>query len=191
MKTFTFDTNCIIDIDQKRASAGYVYDIIHAHRASRVSTAFVAVSASERQQGDYYLTNYLDFIDRLKGLGLEDIPQIEGMDCWGISYWDHALYADESMEKREQAIHETLFQNIDFKFSDFTKTAGLTDCDIRSQKARKWRNAWCDRQMIWAHDYHLRDVFVTSDSNFLKLVGKSGFESLIICTPEEAAHLIP
>lgn len=31
---------------------------------------------------------------------------------------------------------------------------------------KKWLNHKCDVQMVWAHIFHERDVFVTSDRNF-------------------------
>jgi len=190
MKSFTFDTNCIIDIAEARPSAGFVLDIIRAHRDHRATASFVAVSASERQSGDTYLETYSDFMNRLTSLDLEDIPQIMGMGCWGLSYWDNAIYSNDDDEARERKIHDILFPNIDFFLSDFAQSKGIENLDVLSKDAHKWRNAWCDRQMIWAHDYHSKEVFVTGDRNFRKLNGRKGFENLIVCSPEEATELL-
>lgn len=190
MKSYTFDTNCIIDMAQNTPPARFILDIIRAHRDGQVSAAFVAVSASERQRSDCFLPTYEHFLGRLRALGVADIPQIKGMAYWDISYWDHALSPSENDKLRERHIHDVLFPNIEFNFADFIRTVGIDSTDTLSRKARKWRNAWCDRQMIWAHDFHSRDVFVTSDQNFKKLVGRVGFETIAVCTPEEAAKAL-
>jgi hypothetical protein len=148
------------------------------------------VSASERQKGDFYLPTYETFMQRLTSLGVQDIPHILGMAYWGLSYWDRALYPSPEGSKRERQIHKLLFPSLSFDFAEYAKTNKVAPGDILSGKAKKWRNAWCDRQMLWAHDFHARDVFVTSDRNFRKLVGRIGFESLHVHTPEEATDLL-
>jgi len=58
-------------------------------------------------------------------------------------------------------------------------------------EAKRWRNAFCDRQMFWAHDHNCRGVFVTSDDNFQKRLGRPGaFRSAQIATPDEALALL-
>ncbi len=190
MKSFTFDTNCIIDVDCERASAGCILEIVEAHRSHIVDAAFIAVSASERQKGDCFLPAYLDFMDRLKRIGLEDIPQIQGTGYYGLSYWDHALYADAEAQEREREIHNVLFPNIEFAIGDFAKSKGLENVDVSSPELFKWRNAWCDRQMIWSHDHFARDVCVSSDRNFKKLNRSANFEDVIVCNPKEAAEMV-
>ena len=179
MKTFTFDTNCIIHIDDNRDCKDFILKITDAHRNNQIHAAFVAVSASERQPGDSYLETYSDFTSRLARLGLQDIPHINGMSYWGLSYWNHAIYASEDMVQREREIHGVLFPNTEFRSADF------------NGRYSKWRNAWCDRQMIWSHEHHSRDIFVTSDKNFRKLNRHAGFENIVVCSPEEAASLLP
>lgn len=191
MKKFTFDTNCMIDIELNRPSAPFIQKIVQAHRDEKVDAAFVAVSASERQKGDYFLDTYDDFVGRLRSLGLDDVPQILGMSYWGISYWGNALFTDEGMLNREREIHNILFSKLEFDYCDFARSNEIIDDDALSLKAFKWRNAWCDRQMLWAHDFHARDVFVTSDKNFKEKMDQITSENITICTPKEAAQLLP
>ncbi len=188
MLKFTFDTNCLIDVELSRAGSLSILAIVTAHREQRCDAAFVAVSASEKQEGDSYLNSYREFEERLAGSGFNDIPHIRGMAYCDISYFDHALYAGGDMVERERQFHEALFANIDFKSSEYIERVSPSSDDELDKYKKKWRNAWCDRQMIWAHEHHNRDVFVTSDKNFKKkLSGKLGFEHLKICSPEEAA----
>jgi hypothetical protein len=191
MITFTFDTNCIIDMDERRASAAQLDALVAAHRSRCIDVAFVAVSASERQPGDTYLPTYSEFETRLTKLGLDDIPQILGTAYFDISYFDRALYVDDTSIERERQIHRILFPNVEFEWVEFCSATGIDPSNADSPAGKRWRNAWCDRQMLWAHDVHQRDVFVTRDRNFRKLLGKVGFDRLQVCTPDEASAMIP
>ena len=191
MIKFTFDTNCLIDLDEKRPEAEFLWRIIDASTSGTVKAAFVAVSASERQPGDCFLETYGDFTQRLERLGVDDLPQIPGMAYTERSYIGHALLPSDEQLKREQQLHEALFPNIAFDSSDHVALA-LKRGETEEKARKKWCNAWCDRQMIWSHEYHGRDVFVTGDGNFSKkLSGRAGFEHLRIMKPKEAVSLLP
>ncbi|MEM6539496.1 MAG: hypothetical protein AAF668_17435 [Pseudomonadota bacterium] len=191
MLKFTFDTNCLIDVELSRAGSLSILAIVTAHRKRRCEAAFVAVSASEKQEGDSYLNSYREFEERLAGLGFNDKPHILGMAYYDISYFDHALIAGADMFERERQFHNELFANIDFKSSEYIARLSPCSDDKLNKYRKKWRNAWCDRQMIWAHEHYKRDVFVTSDKIFeKKLSGKLGFEHLKICSPDEAAAML-
>ncbi|WP_156414957.1 hypothetical protein [Phaeobacter sp. CECT 5382] len=184
---FTLDTNCIIDLDLCRPSATNVQSLISAHRAGKAEVAFVAVSASERQPGDRYLDSFREFEARLKELDIDDIPLLLGMAYIDISYLDHAVFADEECDLEER-IHNVLFPSVAFSYSDFKRLAPEATGDILTDK--KWRNRWCDRQMMWAHVSNSRDVFVTSDNNFKKIERTESFEGVKVRTPEEAVALL-
>ena len=83
-RTFTLDTNCIIDIAENRPAAGAVRTLADAH-AGRADVAVVAMSASEKQQGGHYIRNFAVFRDRLVSLGLGHLNVILPMGYWGIS----------------------------------------------------------------------------------------------------------
>ncbi|MBO9451746.1 hypothetical protein J7426_15840 [Tropicibacter sp. R16_0] len=190
MLTFTFDTNCIVDVDLGREAAPAILELVSAFREGRCDVAFVAVSASEKQEGDYYLPTFDIFSTRLNELGLGDVSSILGMSYNDMSYIGHAIIVDENMLSRERQFHEALFPNTDFKASEYVARMRPTSDEQEMKYKKRWRNAWCDRQMIWAHEYHGRDVFVTSDKNFRrKLAGKDGFAHLKICTPFEAVAM--
>jgi hypothetical protein len=91
----------------------------------------------------------------------------------------------------ERLIHETLFPTIPFSWPDFAALIGISSESIRVPEAKRWRNAFCDRQMFWAHDHNRRDVFVTSDDNFRKRLRQSpDFANAHIATPDEAVRLL-
>lgn len=158
----------------------------------RSEVALVSVSASERQIGDAYLDTYDEFRNRLAALHIEHLEVLRTIAYWDISFWDIGLFGgDAEMVARERLIHETLFPNIPFSWSDFAGRAGISSESVRVTEAKRWRNAFCDRQMFWAHDHHRRDVFVTSDGNFRERLNRSpDFSSARIATPEEAVRLL-
>lgn len=186
MTTFTLDTNCIIDIADSRPAKPHVLELARAHAEGKADVAIAAVSASERQQGDIYLDSYNVFRERLEALGLGHLTEIRGIAYWGISYWDQALYPTDEMSAREEIIHRVLFPSIPFFWADFAALANIAVDAIKDTKGKRWRNAFCDRQMFWAHDHAGRDVFVTSDANFIKLASHQDFPKAHIMTPSEA-----
>jgi hypothetical protein len=190
MLSFTLDTNCIIDVAVNRPSASDVMRLVDAHRAGTADVAVVAVSASERQSGDEYLRSYDEFETRLKDLGLSHLRILLPVLYCDIGFWDRGLWADAAMKRREQEIHAVLFPTIEFAWQDFARAAGIEALSIKSREARRWRNAFCDRQMYWAHDHNDRDLFVTSDSNFRRLSGARNFPKARIMSPAEAAALL-
>lgn len=191
MLSFTFDTNCIIDLDEKRPASYYVLKIIEAHRAGQADAAFVAVSASERQRNGSYISNYDEFMDRLVKLQISDIPYIMGMAYLDLSFWDVALLSSEEMKARERRIHEAMFPNVPFDWPDYAKKYGLSVDSALADEGKAWRNRWCDRQIAWAHDYHGRDILVTSNmKDFGRLHGAPGFETFKACTPDQASEML-
>ena len=190
MLSFTLDTNCIIDIEENRPSAPSVTALVDAHSRMAANVALVMVSASERQRGDTYLNTYAAFHERVTRLGLGELQQIQGLAYYGLCYWDHALWASEDCVVREKAIHATLFPDIAFNWPDFALSHGQSPEDTTNRLYKKWRNAWCDRQMAWSHDHHSRDVFVSSDRNFERLDKSPDFPSFRTMIPELAVSLI-
>ncbi|WP_411351980.1 hypothetical protein PNH50_01090 [Leisingera aquaemixtae] len=177
----------MIDLDLGRPNASKVQELISAHRVGKAEVAFVAVSASERQPEDRYLDSFCDFEARLKKLKVDDIPLLLGIAYSDISYWDHAVVSDEECDLEER-IHNILFPTVAFNYSDFKRLTPEATGDVLADK--KWRNRWCDRQMMWAHITNGRDIFVTSDSNFRKIDGAEGFEAVRVRTPEEAVNCL-
>lgn len=192
MITFTLDTNCIIDLAEGRAGANAIRALSVSSAQGRAQVAVVSVSASERQPGDTYLENYGDFKARLVALQIDHLMVLPTIAYWGIGFWGVGLFGGTAeMVARERQIHETLFPTIPFAWSDFAALSGISSKTLRTPQAKRWRNAFCDRQMFWAHDHNRRDVFVTSDDNFQKRLGRSPhFAHARIATPDEAVRLL-
>ena len=162
--SLTLDTNCIVAVAEGRPQATAVVDMAAAHRAGTADVALVAISASERQLGNRKLENFIAFKERVGDLGLGHLRLLEPMFYFDITFWDYCIWSSDEMEQLEQRIHEVLFQTIPFKWLDRAAQLGI---DPNAGGVDwKWLNAKCDVQAFWAHTYHQRDVFVTSDANF-------------------------
>lgn len=190
MITFTLDTNCIIDLAEKRPAARHISALAKAHATRNADVALVAVSASERQRNDIYLSSYTDFERRVTDLGLAHLLILQPIAYSDIGFWGRGLWADEVMVDRERAIHNALFPHIPFSWPDFADSVGVSPDTINIPEAKRWRNAFCDRQMYWAHDHQSRDVFVTSDENFRNLIGLADFPNARVLPPDKAAKLL-
>jgi hypothetical protein len=142
-RTFTLDTNCIIDVAENRPATEAVRTLADAH-AGRADVAVVAMRASETQQGGHYIRNFAEFRDRLVSLGLGHLNVILPMGYWDISFWGQCLWADEATLKREHEIHSILFPPVQFLRPPNPPTG-------------TWRNRNCDVQAIWSHIHHKRD----------------------------------
>ena len=108
MISFTLDTNCLIDLEEGRAGAEAVREWVEAHLNGSADVAVTTVTASERQKDGGFLESYADFQDRLVGLGLSNLTQVQPIAHWNISFYDHGYVADQRMVDSEAAIHAVL-----------------------------------------------------------------------------------
>jgi hypothetical protein len=189
--TFTLDTNCIIAVDEKRSEANAILELVSAHRKGLASVGLVAISASEQQRSSGRLENFEQFQERISKLGLGELDILLPMAYCDVSFYDHGLFSDDTMVQGELKIHEILFPNVPFLWSEHCAKVGLDPETNRLDK--KWRNAKCDVQAFWSHVYGKRNVFVTSDENFHAETKKPHLILLAggyIETPESAVNLI-
>lgn len=190
MKKFTFDTNCIIAIDQGGAEAKAIRALADAHLSGKANVAIVAISASEKQSEKTYLNDFGTFQKRLSRLKLDHLEIVLPMAYWDIAFWGHALWTDDTMREKEREIHSVLFSNVEFDWQDYCRKRSL---DPNASPSGDWRNRKCDVQAIWSHIHHSRDVFITSDRNFHKLGKKPALIALgagAIMYPQETLSLV-
>lgn len=81
-----------------------------------------------------------------------------------------------------------MFPNSQHQWVDFAMVNKVDPKDIESKQHHKWRNKILDAQAFWAHDHAGRDVFVSSDGKFKRLLTPE-FGNPKICTPEEAVKI--
>ena len=188
----TFDTNCIVDLEQKNGNAFPALEILrNLHNEGKVNIAVVAISASERVQGGTYASSFVDFKKKLAAAGLERVNILQPICYWDITFFDWCLYADEQMVELERKIHEILFPEISFNYADFCKRVKLDSNGDTTDP--KWRNTKCDVLGMWSHINEGREIFVTSDRNFRKQTKKPRLIALgagNISTPQDTVLLL-
>lgn len=199
MLSLSLDTNCVIALDEVRtnpashraAEARAVRSLVNANTERKADVALVAISASERQKDNGHLESFSTFQERLVSLSLGHLELLHPMLYFDVTFWDASLCSDEEMQTLERSIHEIMFPNIPFLWSDYCTANGL-DSTVKTPD-RKWKNAKCDVQAFWSHAWRKRDVFVTSDDNFHKELKKTQLIALAggcIETPASAAALV-
>jgi len=190
-KTYTLDTNCIIDVDERRQDYLDVFKLVEAYNDNKIDLALVAAAASEKQKDGSYLESFRVFTERLKQLNFPDIPALPAITYWDISFWDKSILANEQMKETEKLIFETLFPKIAYNWVSYANENGVDPKELKSSSlGKKWRNRLCDVQAFWAHTHAQRDVFVTSDAVFRRLQKVPAFANVVIATPSEAVALL-
>lgn len=190
MLKLTLDTNCIIDVDEKRDGFEAVMALADAHREGRVELALVCSGAHERQKEGGYLESFSLFTARLEALGFPALTVLPSVAYWGISLWGHGLLPDEAMKVREQLIFKVMFPNVDHRWPDYAEAKGVDVDDLSSMHFLRWRNRLCDVQAFWAHDHAQRDIFVTRDIEFQRLLRHPDFAVAHILSPLQVASFI-
>lgn len=164
MLRFTLDTNCIIDLAEKRWSEKSIRDLARAHESGHAKVAVVAASASERQEGGTQLQNFKEFQNRLASLGIAKLDILKTLFYWDVGFWDWSFEMEPRHAPLEQSIHSILFPSVECQWSEFCRSRGLDP--ETALKNSEWLNKKCDVLAMWSHIHYEHDVFVTSDKNF-------------------------
>ena len=189
LRTFTLDTNCLIDIEKNRPGAAAVRMLADAHAAGKADVAVIAMSASENQKNGQLLCNFEEFQTYLATLDLAHLNIVNPMMHWDISFWDHCFWPDDAMLDLERKIHSILFPKMQFSWEDYCRDKGIDRSSTPS--VDPWRNHKCDVQAIWSHIHSQRQVFVTGDRNFhRKKVSLIGLGAGRIEYPDDARSLL-
>jgi len=190
MTSFTFDTNCLIDVAEGRPAAAHIRALLDAGMRGEADLALVASSASERQQSGTFLANIDTFQERRNSLGFRGLPLLPSIARLDISFFDHSLYPTQEGSAREAAIYSILFPTSPVEWADYAAQRGADVNDLTTPAWMRWRNQMLDAQALWAHDQAGRNVFVTSDQRLRILNDHPHFPAMVIRTPEEAAAML-
>jgi hypothetical protein len=160
----TFDTNCIITLEENRPAAPDLKSLIALHNAQAINVRVVGISASERKADHTYASTFTEFQQKIAAVGLGHMEILQPIAYWDITFFDWSIWADDQMIELERNIHNVLFPRVDFNYLDFCNQRGV---DPNNSKIdRKWRNRKCDVLAMWCHIYYNGDIFVTEDENF-------------------------
>ena len=187
----TFDTNCIIALDEDEDDAPYLRRIIQSAPERGLKLRVVGISASERQPGGGHSKSFSDFQARIAGVGLGDVEILKPPVILGVTYWDHCILGCDEWTEEAKRIHDILFPDSPFAYGDYCRHRGL---DPAAQPLdRRWRNRAIDTWGLWTHMHNGSGVFVTSDEDdFHKPEEKKARLARLgageILRPEEAAE---
>ncbi|KJZ21397.1 hypothetical protein [Tritonibacter mobilis] len=163
----TLDWNCVIEVEEGRAQASHVSDLVSHHRQGNFEVALLAASASENSRSKKFPGNANLFKDRVSALGWDDLPLVSMPSILGLSYWDFSYIVDDDGKfKRDMdALWCVIAPKVTRSPSDYLPAGvSLTDEAIQSEELSKWRNAWCDVISAYSHIHDDRDVFVTNNT---------------------------
>jgi hypothetical protein len=166
----TFDTNCIIDLEENRPAAPSVTALISLHNQQKIDVRVIAISASERKLNGTYASNFAEFQQKIAAVGLQDVEILRPLGYWDIAFYDWCVRADDQIIEFERKIHKILFPQIDFDYRDFCNNKGINPNSGHID--HQWLNAKCDVLSMWCHIHYDGDIFVTSDRNFHKQTKK-------------------
>lgn len=153
----TLDHNVIIDLAHGCANVARLREILVANEHEAY---VVEMGASEMRKMGVRPDRYDLFEELLKQAGVESLPRLTPMMIWDVTFWDHGLWADESMVELATQVERILFgqsESIDI-------AAERQD----SSKYAVWLNRLCDVHTMWCHLHYKNEMFVTSDRNFHK-----------------------
>jgi len=175
MMCFTLDSNCIIDLEERRPDAVHLESLKRLWCSGKIELAVVSVSASENQPMGQAMRDYTEFEVKLERVGLSAARELLPVGIWEFGYFDHMLWSSDEYEEQVESIRRVLFPDSQHEPPD--------DPRLNS----KWRNHMCDVLAAWAHAFHKSDFFVTRDQNFHKKkqqLVECGVQHIV--TPEEA-----
>ena len=187
-QNITFDTNCVIALDEGEAAAPYLHRIVKGATDQGLRLRVVGISASERQQNGKS-ASFRDFEARVARVGLEGVEILLPPGIWGMTFWDKCTWGPHQSAHQAKEIHEILFPDTPFEYGDFCRKFDVDPSATPVHK--KWRNRVIDTWALWQHMDSGGGVFITSDKNFNTPKKKRSLARLgagEILRPEEAAE---
>ncbi|MFT3734523.1 MAG: hypothetical protein QM776_05820 [Rhodocyclaceae bacterium] len=173
----TLDHNVIIDLANGAKNVLRLRELLDdpAHQAY-----VVEIGASEMRQRGIRPDRYDLFEQLLEEAGIANLPRLMPLMLWGVTFWDHGMWANKEMTTKAKEIEDILFGE-----SPVIDISGESD---DSPKKATWLNRICDVHTMWCHLHYGNDSFVTSDRNFhkaTKLPRLLAMGAGAICRPED------
>ena len=187
-QNITFDTNCVIALDEGDAAAPYLHRIVKGAKDQRLRLRVVGISASEQQQNGKS-ASFCDFEARVARVGLEGVKILLPPAILDMTFLDKCTLGPHQSAHKAKEIHEILFPDTPFEYEDFCRRFGVDPS--ATPVCKQWRNRVIDTWALWQHMDSGGDVFITSDMNFNKPNKKQSLALLgagEILLPEEAAE---
>jgi hypothetical protein len=187
----TLDTNCLVDLELREGAYIDLRKIISSYNLGNIEVSVPGIGASERLKGGSFAKSFTVFQERLRRISPKELGILKPLAYWDISYWDWSILGGEDNHDLERKIHNILFPEHQFIWSDQAKLLSLDPNSAASENHKefiKWRNRKCDVLGLWCHIFYANDILVTRDKDFHKkskrpLLINLGAKS--ICCPSE------
>lgn len=166
MSKVTLDTNCLIDIEEKRPRSKYTNKIVSLWKSGEINLAVVAATASEKLIDGKEITDFSEFKNLLEMVGLADVEILKPPAYFGLSFWGWAVMGGGEVTELDHEIHDIICPDEPYVGSD-----------VDDDEIQDWRNSKIDVLIAWAHIWNGRDFLVSSDHNDL-LKNSDALESL-------------
>lgn len=151
------DHNGIIHLEKRTEIGKGVDAIVH----DGCNQCFVVnIGASEMREQGVRPDQYEKFEELLEKAGIVDLPRLDPLMIWDITFWDRCVWGSDEMIKLSEAIRDVLFGN--------SPTINIATVGLDSPLGRRWLNQVCDVQGMWCHIQNGNEVFLTTDNNFMK-----------------------
>lgn len=191
----SLDWNCVIEVEDDRAQAKDVVELIRLHRRGDIEVALLAASASENTKSQEFPKNATLFRDRIAKLGWESLPLVPMPCVIGLTYIGCTYIVKDAAEYKAlvDALRSVIAPNLARRPHEYLGNGQtLDDGTIGSRELQRWRNYWCDVHSAYSHIKAGRDVFVTCNTrDFQKHRSKLAQLGMgCIVTPEEAVKLM-
>lgn len=182
MQKITFDTNILIDIEEKREGYEDILKIIELHNNKKITISIPAIIASEKLIEKNKITNFNIFKNYITNLDFKDIDILKPLCYPGLAFLDYCVLAGKTTIELDHKIHRILFPEIELEHTDYCLKRNLTNDHIY----REWKNAKVDVLIMWCHIFYGNDIFITRDNNFKKHIKElSEIANINIMTPKE------
>ena len=180
MLNVTFDTNCIIALEEnEQPTADALRRIVRSALEQKLRLRVVAISASERPRRGATPPGFGDFERRIANAGLEGLVEVLAAPAiWNVTFWNESEWASEADDANEEQIHRILFPNRPFD---------LLSGELEGKRLNRMIDTWA----LLTHLNHGGGVFVTADRNFhtKKTSLEHRFDTSILTPAEAAARL--
>jgi len=160
-----FDTNLVIDVEEKRESYKDILDLLELEKQNKLKIHIPVIIASEKTINTNKITNFKQFKEYMKNLGFKNTELLKPICYFGISFWNYCILAGDEIVKLAKKIHNLLFKNIEFDHGDYCKNRNLHPNDGIQ---KEWRNAIIDTLILWSAIYYDKKILVTRDGDFHK-----------------------
>ncbi len=163
MKEVLFDTNLVIDVENKREGYQNILSLLQEESKGNIKIHIPAIVASEKTINGQSITNFNQFKEYVKNLGFENVELLKPICYLGMCFANFSILGGQEIVSLAREIHELLFDKIEFDHQEYCKNRNI---DHKTGIQKEWRNALIDTLVLWSAVYYGKKVLITRDGNF-------------------------